>query len=242
VALITGGTSGIGFSTAKLFRDEGANVIVTSKCDEGCEKDQCEHEEGFDVVKTDICKLQEIEQLVQHIQSKYGKLDILFANAGTALFKPTKEVDEMLFDHIMDTNVKGTFFTVSKCLPIMCEGSTVVLNASNVTNMGWPGGSVYAASKAAVRSLARSWTLEIPPSKTRFNVLSPGAVETRQMDRLGCSQQEIQDIRETMLSKIPAKRFAAPEEMAKIVMFLATKESSYIAGAEICADGGWTQV
>jgi len=177
---------------------------------------------------------------MQHIQDKYGGLDILFANAGMALFKPTNEVDEQFYSAVMDTNVKGTYFTVSKALPIMRPGSTVILNASNVSNIGWPGGSVYAASKAAVRSLARTWTLEVPPSKVRFNVLSPGAVETRLLDRLGRTQDEAKRVADAMLNKIPAGRFAQPDEIARIARFLASDDSGYICGAEICADGGWT--
>ena len=242
VALVTGGTTGIGFAAAKAFRDEGAQVVVTSKCEESCNKTQCEHEDGFDVVVTDVGKMAELDNLMQHIQQKYGGLDIVFANAGMALFKPTMEVDEAFFDTVMNVNIKGTYFTVQKALPLMRPGSAVILNASNVSNMGWPGGSVYAASKAAVRSLARTWTLEVPPSKTRFNVLSPGAVETSLLDRLGKTEHEVQQIQDAMLNKIPAKRFASPNEIARIALWLAKPESEYIVGAEICADGGWTQV
>lgn len=242
VALITGGTSGIGLATARLFKQEGAVVVITAKCEESCDKDQCEHVEGFDVVETDITKMQQLNRLMMHIQEKYGGLDVLFANAGVALFKPTNEVDEDFFDAVVSTNFKGTYFTVAKALPILRPGSSVILNSSNVSHMGWPGGSTYAAAKAAVRSLARTWTLEVPPSKVRFNVLSPGAVETRLLDRLGKTAEEAKMVSDAMMMKIPAGRFAQPDEIANIAKFLACPESSYICGAELCADGGWSQV
>jgi len=240
VALVTGATTGIGYATAKLFRDEGATVVVTAKCEESCGKEQCEHVEGFDVVVTDVSSMSDLNHLMEHIQQKYGGLDILFANAGMALFKPTNEVDEEFFDALTSVNFKGCYFTVSKALPIMRTGSSIILNASNTSKIGWPGGSIYAATKAAVRSLARTWTLEIPPSKARVNVLSPGAVETRLLDQLGKTREEARQVQAAMQQKIPAGRFASPDEIARIALFLAGPDSSYVCGEELVCDGGWT--
>ena len=245
VAVITGGTSGIGLATAQLFRREGARVIITARCDkEECQrvKEKCEHDEGFEVFPTDVRAISSIDDLYKQVQSKYGGIDVLFANAGVAMYRPSTEVDEQFFDAIMDTNVKGVFFSVTRAIPYMNEGSTVIINSSNINRMGFPGASVYAATKAAVRSFARTWTLEIPPHKVRFNVLSPGAVKTPMLDNMAETESAQKELNDIMLQKIPLKRFASPEEMAKVALFLAGEESSYIVGAEICADGGWTQV
>lgn len=245
VAVITGGTSGIGLATAQLFRREGARVIITARCDkEECQrvKDTCEHDEGFEVVPTDVRTVTALDDLYRQVQSKYGGIDVLFANAGVALYRPSTEVDEQFFDAIMDTNVKGVFFSVTRAIPFMNEGSTVIINSSNINRMGFPGASVYAATKAAVRSFARTWTLEIPPHKVRFNVLSPGAVKTAMLENMAETESAQKELNDIMLQKIPLKRFATPEEMAKVALFLAGEDSSYIVGAEICADGGWTQV
>ncbi|MBY0384664.1 SDR family NAD(P)-dependent oxidoreductase, partial [bacterium] len=160
VALVTGGNSGIGLATAKLFKAEGAKVIVTARSAETFKKAQAELGSHFDVVQTDISQLAQIDKLYTHIKSKYGKLDVLFANAGVALFAPTTDVSPEFFDNQFNTNVKGLYFTVSKALPLMNKGATVILNASVVSTKGIAGASVYSATKAAVRSFARTWTAE----------------------------------------------------------------------------------
>lgn len=242
VALITGGNSGIGLATAKLFKEQGAQVIVTARTQESLNAAQKEWGGHFDVVKADISKVDEIENLYKHIKSKYVGLDILFANAGVALFRPTLESDPEFFDNQFDTNVRGLYFTVQKALPLLKKGSSVVLNASVVAVKGMHGASVYAATKAAVRSFARSWTAEIPVEQTRFNVLSPGPVETPIYSKLGMPADQVKAFGEQMTAVVPAHRFGSADEMAKVALFLASSDSSYICGADIMADGGFAQV
>lgn len=242
VIVITGGNSGIGLATARLFREQGANVVITARSTESFEKARAELGDDFDIVQTDVSKTDEIERLFEHVKVKYGKFDVLFANAGIALFKPTTEIDEVFFDSQFDTNVKGLYFTVSKAIPLLNDGSSVILNSSVVNMKGMPGASVYAATKAAVRSLARSWTAEVPVSQVRFNVISPGPIATPIYDKMGMPAEQVEAFGEQMKMAVPAKRFGAPEEMATIVLFLATSDSSYIAGADIYADGGLGQV
>lgn len=238
VALVTGGNSGIGLATAKLYKEEGAQVIITARSAETFAKAQKEFGSHFDVVQTDVSKVEDLDRLYTHIKNKYGKLDVLFANAGIAAFAPTTEVTPEFFDNQFNTNVRGLYFTVAKALPLLNKGSTVVLNASVVASKGFPGASVYSATKAAVRNFARTWTAEIPVGEVRFNVLSPGPIETPIQDKLGMTD----DQRHYLVSGVPAKRFGSAEEMAKVALFLASADSSYIAGAEIMADGGFGQV
>ncbi len=238
VALVTGGNSGIGLATAKLYRDEGAQVIVTARSNETFEKAKKEYGDLFDVVQADVSKIEDLNRLYAHIKTKYGRLDVLFANAGVAQFVPTTEVTPEIFDNQFNTNVKGLYFTVAKALPILSKGSTVVLNASVVASKGFAGSSVYSATKAAVRNFARSWTAEIPVDQVRFNVLSPGPVETPIFGKMGLQDEQKQGL----ASGLPIKRLARPEEMAKVALFLASDDSSYIVGAEIYADGGGAQI
>ncbi|MBY0554858.1 SDR family oxidoreductase [bacterium] len=242
VALITGGNSGIGLATAKLFKAQGAQVIVTARSQETYEAAQKEIGQNFDVVKADISKLNEIDSLYKHIKTKYGTLNILFANAGVALFRPTTESDHDFFDNQFNTNVRGLYYTVQKALPLFANGSTVVLNSSVVAAKGVPGASVYAATKAAVRSFARTWTAEIPVAQVRFNVLSPGPIETPIYSKMGMPAEAIKAFGEQMTASVPAHRFGSADEMAKVALFLASEESSYICGADISADGGFGQV
>lgn len=242
VALVTGGNSGIGLATAKLFKKEGARVIITARSLETYKQAKEELGHEFDVVQTDVSKIEELDRLYAHIKSHYGTIDILFANAGVAKFLPTSEVNPDFFDAQFNTNVRGLYFTVAKSLPILSKGSSVILNASVVNIKGFSGGSVYAATKAAVRSFARSWTAEIPVQNARFNVLSPGPIETPIYTKLGMPSDQLHSFSEQMASSVPIKRFGTAEEMAKVALFLASDDSSYICGADIMADGGFGQV
>jgi NAD(P)-dependent dehydrogenase (short-subunit alcohol dehydrogenase family) len=242
VALITGGNSGIGLATAKLFKSQGAQVIITARSAETFKKAQVEYGNLFDVVQTDVSRMDELDKLYSHVKSKYGTFDILFANAGVALFKPTTDIDATFFDNQFNTNVKGLYFSVAKALPLLNKNSKVILNASVVSQKGMAGSSVYSATKAAVRSFARSWTAEIPVADVRFNVLSPGPIETPIYAKLGMPSEQLNAFAEGMKNTVPAKRFGTSEEMANVALFLASDDSSYISGADIVADGGFGQV
>ena len=238
VALITGGNSGIGLATAKLFKEQGAKVIITARSNETYEKAKNEYGTLFDIVQADVSKLGDIDRLYEHVKTKYGKLDILFANAGVAGFTPTLEVTPEYFDNQFNTNVKGLYFTVAKAIPLLNKGSSVVLTASVVASKGFAGSSVYSATKAAVRNFARSWTAEFPVDDIRFNVLSPGPIATPIFDKMGVPVEG----QDHLGSSTPIKRMGQPEEMAKAALFLASDDSSYVVGAELMADGGFGQI
>ncbi len=238
VALITGGNSGIGLATAKLFKEQGAKVIITASSAKTFEKTKLEYGSQFDVVQADVSKVAELDKLYAHIKAKYGKIDVLFANAGIAGSLPTAEVSEEYFDNMFNINVKGLFFTVAKAIPLLNKGSSVVLTASVVASKGFAGSSVYSATKAAVRNFARTWTAEIPVSDIRFNVLSPGPITTPIFEKMGLPEERLNDL----AANLPIKRLGHPDEMAKAALFLASDDSSYVCGAELMADGGFGQV
>ncbi len=242
IALITGGNSGIGLAAAKLFKEQGAKIIITARSKETYQKAQAEFGTAFDVVQTDINRSTDLDHLYSHIKTKYGKLDVLFANAGIAMFRPTPDSDADFFDAQFNTNVKALYFTVAKALPLLSKGSSVVLNASVAKDKGFAGASVYAATKAAVRSFARSWTSEFPVENVRFNVLSPGPIDTPIYAKMGMPADQLNAFAEGLKTSVPAKRFGTAEEMAKVVLFLASSDSSYLCGADITADGGLGQI
>jgi NAD(P)-dependent dehydrogenase (short-subunit alcohol dehydrogenase family) len=238
IALVTGGNSGIGLATAKLFKDQGAKVIITARSKETFELAQKEYGNQFDVVQTDVSLPEDLDRLYTHIKYKYGKFDILFANAGVAKAAPTSEVTPEFFDNQFDTNVKGLYFTIAKAIPLLNKGSSVVLTASVVASKGFGGFSIYSATKASVRNFARSWTAEFPVTDVRFNVLSPGPIETPIFEKMGVPEEA----RDSFAGMTPIKRMGTADEMAKVALFLASDDSSYICGAEIMADGGLGQV
>jgi NAD(P)-dependent dehydrogenase (short-subunit alcohol dehydrogenase family) len=242
VALITGGNSGIGLATANLFREHGATVIITARSTETFHKAQHELGRAFDIVQTDVSNLGDLDRLYAHIQSTYGRLDIVFANAGVAMFRLTPECDLEFFEQHFNTNVKGLYYTVAKALPLLSKGSSVVLNASVAKDRGLPGASVYSATKAAARSFARSWTAEIPVEHVRFNVLSPGPIETPIFGKLGMSSEQWDAFEANTKAALPIHRFGTADEMAKAALFLASDDSSYLCGADLVADGGYSQV
>lgn len=242
VALITGGNSGIGLATARLFKENGARVVITASSTASFEKAKKELNHSFDLIQTDVSQLKDLDRLYDHINNSYGGLDVLFANAGIARFKPTTEIDAEFFDAQFNTNVRGLYFTVAKALPLLRKGSSVILNASVSARKSNPGASVYSATKAAVCSFSRTWTLEISPEKTRFNVLSPGPIETPIFNKTSLPTAELQGWMESMKKVSPLHRLGRPEEMAAVALFLASSDSSYICGADILADGGISQV
>jgi NAD(P)-dependent dehydrogenase (short-subunit alcohol dehydrogenase family) len=242
ITLVTGGTSGIGLATAKLFKENGATVIVTARTEASAKTAQQELGNDFEVIATDVSNLGELDRLYSKIKAKHGKLDVLFANAGVATFTPTSDVTAEHFDQQFNTNVRGLYFTVAKALNLLGNGGSVILNASALAVKGTAAGTVYSATKAAVRSFARSWTAEIPVEKTRFNVVSPGPIETPIYGKVGLSAEQVSGMSESLLAAVPAHRFGKSEEIAKVALFLASSDSSYICGADIAADGGYSQV
>lgn len=242
VAVVTGGNSGIGLATAKRFREEGAKVAISGRDQRTL--DEAVKTIGGEVlaVRADVAKLADLDKLYKTVSEKFGKIDILFANAGIGKFVPISESTEQLFDEIFDINVKGVFFTIQKALPLLNDGGSIVINSSVANEVGFPGSSIYSATKAAVRSFARTLTAELVGRGIRVNVVSPGPIHTPIFQRNGLSEAQIDEIAQALVSRVPMKRFGTPEEVADTVLFLASPESSYITGVDINVDGGMGQV
>ncbi len=242
IALITGGSSGIGLATAKQFVNEGAFVFITGRRQP--ELDAAINEVGKNItaVRSDSSNISDLDRLFDQIKSEKGKLDILFANAGIAKYGKLGEITEELFDSIFDVNVKGVLFTVQKALPLMADGSSIVLNASIVGSKGLPSNSVYSATKAAIRSFARTWTTDLKERRIRVNAISPGTIDTPGLHELFASGAAGNDRAKSVQTLIPIGRLGRPEEIAKTVVFLASDEASYITGVELFVDGGFAQV
>ncbi|WP_046115159.1 SDR family oxidoreductase [Aquincola tertiaricarbonis] len=242
IALVTGGTSGIGLATAKRFVAEGAHVFVTGR--RQAHLDAAVEEIGGNVtgVRSDVSDLADLDRLYATIQRDQGRLDVLFANAGGGQVAPLGQITEEHFDSIFNTNVRGLVFTVQKALPLMPRGATIVLNASTTSIKGTPGFSIYSASKAAVRNLARSWMLDLKEAGIRVNVLSPGVVPTPAYELLGLQGEQLAGFIEMQARTIPLGRVGTTDEIAKAAVFLACDDSSFVNGVELFADGGMTQV
>lgn len=239
VAVITGGSTGIGLATAKVFLAEGAKVVITGRTQETLDAAAAEiNNNNLLAVTSDTSKLDQIDALVEQVSSAFGKVDILFANAGIAWFAPIDQVDEAFFDAHFNTNVKGLFFTVQKFLKIFNDNGSVVLNASAVVHKGFENGSVYSATKGAVRNLARTISTDLAPRGIRVNVVSPGPIETPIYGKMGMTEEQLQGMAEGFAQMVPMKRFGASDEVAKAVLFLASDDSSYVLGEEILVDGG----
>jgi NAD(P)-dependent dehydrogenase (short-subunit alcohol dehydrogenase family) len=242
IALITGGSSGIGLATAKQFVDEGAYVFITGR--RQAELDDAVKFIGKNVtaVKGDVSDLADLDDLYATIEKEKGQLDILFANAGGGEFALLGEITEEHFDKWFGINVKGLLFTVQKSLPLFKDGGSVILNASIVSIKGMPAFSVYSATKAAVRSFARSWTVDLKGRNIRINVVSPGPVETPAIKGLADTEEQLLEFKSGMIAAVPQGRIGRPDEIAKPVVFLASDDSSFISGIELFVDGGMAQV
>jgi len=242
IALITGGSSGIGLATAKRFVNEGAYVFITGRRDRELAAAVGEIGRNVTGVRGDVSNLSDLDRLFAQIKREKGKLDVVFANAGVARYVPFGKITEEHYDSIFNTNVKGLLFTVQKALPLMPDGASIILSASVVASRGVPAGSVYSATKAAVRSFARTWTTDLKDRRIRVNAVSPGAVDTPGLNDLMASSNAA-DERLLMISKsIPLGRLGTADEIAKAVVFLASDDSSYITGTELFVDGGRAQV
>src|SRR5712692_2356959 len=242
VALVTGGNSGIGLATAKQFVHEGAYVFITGR--RGAELAAAVKEIGRNVtgVQGDVSNVADVERLFAQIKQEKGKLDIVFANAGVVRYAALGAISEEFFDSIFDTNVKGVLFTVQQALPLLPDGASIILNASIVASKGLSSSSIYSASKAAVRSFARTWTTDLKDRRIRVNAVSPGSTDTPGLSELLASTETGEQRKKMMSNSIPLGRFGTPDEIAKAVVFLASDDSSYIAGTELFVDGGFAQV
>jgi len=240
--VVTGGNSGIGLATAKLFHDEGAKVAISGRDQKTL--DEAVKVIGADTlaVKADVSKLADIDKFYAQVAAKFGKIDALFANAGIAKFAPVDASSEQLFDETFDINVKGLYFTIQKALPHLNDGAGIVLNSSVVNSKGNVAMSVYSASKAAVRSLARTFGAELVDRGIRVNAVSPGPIATPIFGRTGLPQAVVDEFAEDIKTRNPMKRFGTPEEVGYAVLFLASKEASYITGVDLNVDGGTGQI
>jgi NAD(P)-dependent dehydrogenase (short-subunit alcohol dehydrogenase family) len=242
VALITGGSSGIGLATAKRFVHEGAYVFVTGRRDSELAAAVKEIGRNVTGVQGDVSSLGDLDRLFAQIKREKGTLDVVFANAGIATYAPLGEITEELYDSIFDINVKGLLFTVQKALPLLPDGASIILNASIVASKGLTANSVYSATKAAVRSFARTWTTDLKDRRIRVNAVSPGAIDTPGLSDLLASSETGQQRLKMISRTVPLGRLGAPDEIAKAVVFLACDDSSYITGTELFVDGGMAQV
>jgi NAD(P)-dependent dehydrogenase (short-subunit alcohol dehydrogenase family) len=242
IALITGGNSGIGLATAKQFVNEGAYIFITGRR-EG-ELTAAVKEIGRNVtgVQGDVSNLDDLDRLFARIKQEKGKLDIVFANAGIAKYAPFGKITEELYDSIFNINVKGLLFTVQKALPLLPDGASIILNASIVGSKGLPSNSVYSATKAAVRSFARTWTTDLKDRRIRVNAVSPGSIDTPGLSELLASSESGEQRLKMINNTVPLGRLGTPNEIAKAVVFLASDDSSYVTGAELFVDGGFAQV
>ena len=242
VALVTGGNSGIGLATAKRFVAEGAHLFITGR--RPAELKVAEKEIGGNVtsIQGDVAKLADLDRLYVQIKREKGTLDVVFANAGVAELAPVGEITEEQFDRMFDINVKGLLFTVQKALPLIPDGGSIILNASIVGSKGNAASSVYSATKAAVRSFARTWTVDLKERKIRVNALSPGPINTPAYDRIAQSGPAGKQMLDSIVSRVPMGRFGIPDEIAKAAVFLASDDSSFVTGTELFVDGGAAQI
>ena len=242
VALVTGGSSGIGLATAKRFVAEGAYVFITGR--RQTELDAAVKEIGENVtgVQGDVSNLADLDRLFATIEQEQGHLDVVFANAGSAQFAPLGAITEEHFDKLFNTNVKGLLFTVQKALPLLPEGASIILNASQATTIGNPTISVYGGTKAAVRSFARNWMLDLKERKIRVNAISPGVIPTPGFYLTGLTHEQLQEFVDSLAKNIPLGRVGTSDEIAKAVVFLACDDSSYVNGIELFVDGGLAQI
>ena len=240
--VVTGGNSGIGLATAKAFAAEGANVVISGRDEDSLAKAGQEIGGTVLAVRADVTSLGDLERLFERTREKFGNVDVLFVNAGIAKFAPMADTSEELFDTTIDINLKGAYFTVQKALPILNKNASVIFNTSTINKVGLPAVSVYAASKAALRSLARTLSAELIGNGIRVNAVSPGPIETPIFGKTGLPAEAVQELAAVILAKVPAKRFGSAEEVANVVLFLASPDSSYIVGVEINVDGGQGQL
>lgn len=242
VAVITGGNSGMGLATAPLFAKEGAKVIITGRRQKQLDEAVESIGANAEGVLGDVSKLSDLDKLHDHVKAKYGRVDVIFANAGLGSLAPIDQVTEAQFDETFNVNVKGAYFTVQKLLPLVPDGGSIILNASIASSKGMEAFSVYSATKAAVRSLARTLTTDLKARRIRVNAISPGPIDTPIFGKTGLTDEQIEGFKSGITSQVPLGRIGLSEEIAKPALFLASDDSSYISGIELTVDGGLAQV
>jgi NAD(P)-dependent dehydrogenase (short-subunit alcohol dehydrogenase family) len=243
VALVTGGNSGIGLATATRLHQEGGRLAISGRNQKTL--DEAAEAIGKDVlaVKADVSVASDLDKLYAVVAQKLGKIDVLFANAGIYKFAPLSATSEVLYDELFDINTKGVYFTIQKALPFLNDGASIIINTSVVDEIGLPNGSVYAATKSALRSFTRSLAAELVGRNIRVNAVSPGPIETPAgFERAGLSKEAVDEFLKSTVSQVPMKRIGQPSEIAGAVAFLASSDASFMTGAEIPVDGGMGQI
>src|SRR4030081_2926105 len=238
VAVVTGGNSGIGLATAKRLQDEGAKVAISGRNQKTLDEAVQTIGNGVLAVQSDVSNFKDVDKLFAQVSRKLGKIDVLFVNAGVAKFGPLAETSESTYDEQFDINIKGAYFTIQKALPLLNDGASIILNTSVADRKGTAGTSAYSASKAALRSLARTTAAELAGRGIRVNTVAPGPIVTPIFGRAGLPQEALDEFAKWITAQIPMKRFGQPEEVAGAVAFLASQDASYITGGEINVDGG----
>ena len=242
IAVITGGNSGIGLATSRRFVEEGAHVVITGRREKELSEAAASIGRNVTTAAGDITRLEDLDRLFAVVKEKHGHIDILFANAGWGEVAPLETATEAHFDKTVDLNVKGTFFTTQKALPLLKDGGSIILNSSVANVRGDAAFTAYAASKAAVRCFARGWTNELKDRKIRVNSLSPGPIETPALENAGLTAEQVEQAAAGFAAQVPLGRRGKPEEIATVVVFVASDESSYITGVDLAVDGGMAQV
>ncbi|WP_245475059.1 SDR family oxidoreductase [Bradyrhizobium sp. Leo121] len=242
IALVTGGTSGIGLEAARLFRDEGATVIIVGQNPARLQSAASQLGDGVVALRGDVSKPAEIENIVRQIGETFGRIDVLFANAGMGIAAPLEAVTEDQVDTQFNVNFKGVFFTAQTVAPLLAKGASIIMTTSFLNEVGSPGLSILAATKAAVRSLVRSLGAELAPRGIRVNAISPGPISTPFHGKLGLSEKQLNEAAATIEDEIPLHRFGEAEEIARAALFLASEDSSFMTGSELVVDGGISQL
>ena len=242
VAVVTGGNSGIGLATARRFAEEGAHIFITGR--RQAELDAAVNQIGKQAtgVRGDVGSLRDLDSLYAEVKRQQGRIDILFANAGSAELAPLGAITEEHFDKIFGVNVKGLLFSVQKALPLFRDGGSIILNASIVASKGMEAFSVYSATKAAVRSFARTWTVDLKSRGIRVNAISPGPIDTPGINNMGLTGEQTEEFKKNIVATVPMGRMGDPDEIAKAALFLASDDSSYVTGVELFVDGGMAQI
>jgi NAD(P)-dependent dehydrogenase (short-subunit alcohol dehydrogenase family) len=242
VAVVTGGNSGIGLATAKRFQQEGAQVVISGRSKKTLDEAVRTIGNGVLSVQADVANLADLDKLYKEVEDKFGKIDVLFVNAGVAKFAPLTETSESTYDEQFDINIKGAYFTIQKAVPLLNDGASIILNTSVADSKGNVNTSAYSATKAALRSLARTAAAELVGRGIRVNAVAPGPIVTPIFGRTGLPQEVFDQFAKETIEKVPMKRFGQPEEVAATVAFLASDDASYITGVEINVDGGMGQI